>query len=813
MKATILFLFAILLTLVSAAQTKLNAISSTVKNDKNEIVEGATVRLLAAKDSSLLSSVATDNSGKYHFININNGTYLITIKALGQKMYSSVPIELDGKNNDIELPVTVLQSDQKNNLAEVVIQSKRMPLVQMETDKTVVNVEAMISSSTSNTLEVLGKTPGITVGTNGEISLNGRQGVLVLIDGRSTYMSGQDLAAYLKSIPGSQLDKIELIDNPSARYDAAGNGVINIRLKKNRIGGFTGSVSTGYTQGKYGKTYNSLSLNYNYKKINIFGNLGYTYEKDYTDDNFNRHFYTADGGLMSTVKLQNNQQNANKGINTNMGMDYAATPHTTFGFQFNLNESRNSGRFNYNNSNYSVQLDSAGNGNTLARTNKTNFGTNINMVHKFGDSGEELTADLNYLDYSTTNEQSLQNFIYRPDGTLLGNNSFFYHLPASIHIYTLKADYVHPLKNNAKLEAGFKSSWVNNDNVSDYYKVSGNNQMIDNRQSNHFKYKENINAAYVNGQKNWKYLGIQLGLRTENTVANGQQLGNEAVERTSFKKDYTQFFPSAIVSYKLDTVKKNTFSIALTRRINRPNYQYLNDFIVFRDQYSYTSGNSSLVPQYQYRYEFKYQYKQLLRMGFSYNRFNNVILQTTKVVNDVFITTPQNIAIGHMLILNTGISLSPAKWWDVNTEIRLSQMGLNGDVNGSNFVANTYVARVEVLNQFSFGRGWSAELGGYYASRDLDTQAFTSGMYRVNSGIQKKVFKNMGSIRIAADDIFHSWVYHNKSVDLPQSDYAEVRTYDTQRLGIAFSYRFGKDTFSRKSKHQNNAADEEKGRL
>jgi len=813
MKATILFLFAILLTLVSAAQTKLNAISSTVKNDKNEVVQGATVRLLAIKDSTLLSSVATDNSGKYHFININNGTYLITIKALGLKMYYSVPIQLDGKNNDIELPAAVLKSDQKNNLAEVVIQSKRLPLVQMETDKTVVNVDAMISSTTSNTLEVLGKTPGVTVGANGEIGLNGRQGVLVLIDGRSTYMSGQDLAAYLKSIPGSQLDKIELIDNPTAKYDAAGNGVINIRLKKNRIGGFTGSVSTGYTQGKYGKTYNSLSLNYNYKKINIFGNFGYTYEKDYTDDNFNRHFYIADGRLTSTVKLLNNQQNVNKGVNTNLGMDYAATAHTTYGFQLNLNKSHNTSNLNYNSSNYSDQLDSVGNGSILAKNNRTNFGTNINMVHKFGDSGKELSADLNYLDYTTSNQQSLQNFIFQQDGSMINNNDFFYSLPTSIHIYTLKADYVHPLKNKAKLEAGFKSSWVNNDNVSDYYKVSGNDQTIDNSQSNHFKYTENINAAYVNTQKNWQHFGIQLGLRAENTVSYGQQLGNEAVEGTSFRKDYTKLFPAAILSYKLDTVGKNTFSIALTRRINRPNYQYLNDFIVFHDRYSYTSGNSLLLPQYQYRYELKYQYKQLLRMGLSYNRFSNIILQTTRVVNDVFITQPQNIANGHMLILNTGISLSPAKWWSFNTDVRLSQIGLKGYVYGTTLTAETYIARVELLNQFSFGHGWSAELGGYYASKDMNSQAFTSGMYRVNGGIQKKVLKNMGSIRIAADDIFHSWVYRNNSIDLPQADYAQISKSDTQRLGIAFSYRFGKDTFSRKSKHQNNAADEEKGRL
>lgn len=813
MKAGILLLFALFLSQAGSAQLKSNTVSSTVRNDRNEIIQGATVRLWKVKDAVLISSVKTDDSGKYLFTDINKGTYFITVKALGQKMFRSSPIELNGENAAVELPVIILQPDQKNNLAEVVIQSKK-PLLQMEMDKTVVNVDAMISSTTSNTLEVLGKTPGVTVGANGEIGLNGRTGVLVLVDGRSTYMSGQDLAAYLKSIPGLQLDKIELIDNPSARYDAAGNAIINIRLKKNRQGGFTGSVSTGFSQGKYARTNNALSLNYNYKKINIFGNLGYNHEKTYVDDNFNRHFFNPDGSLASTVTLLNKQQNVSNGSNTDLGMDYAATAHTTFGFQFNFNESRDRGNFDYTSGNYSAgQLDSTGNGNTQAINTRKNFGTNINMVHQFGSSGRELSADLNYLNYSNKNEQSLQNLMNDPDGAVTGKSDFFYNMPSSIHIYTLKADYVHPLKNKAKLEAGFKSSWVNNDNLSDYYTVDGNAQTIDNAQSNHFKYTENINAAYLNAQKSWQYFSLQLGLRAENTISNGDQLGNAVIAGTSFRKDYTEFFPAVMASYKLDTVGKNTFSAAITRRINRPNYQLLNDFLVFHDQYSYTSGNSLLTPQYQNRYEIRYQYKQMLRIGLSYNKFSDIIFQTTRVVDNIFITQPENVASGHMLLLSTGISLSPAKWWRLNSDIMLSQMGLNGDVDGVKLNPATYVARVNIRNQFIFGKSWSGELGGYYASRDLNGQTFTSGMYVVDAGIQKKILHNMGSIRLGANDIFHSWVYHNSSIDLQQANYFQTSRSDTQRISLGFTYRFGKDTFSRKSKHENDAQNEEKSRM
>jgi outer membrane receptor protein involved in Fe transport len=545
----------------------------------------------------------------------------------------------------------------------------------------------------------------------------------VLIDGRSKYMSGQDLASYLKSVPGAQVDKIELIDNPSARYDAAGNAVINIRLKKNRTGGLTGNISTGFTQGKYLRSNNSLNLNYNYRKINVFGNMGYSYNKEYTDDSYDRRFFTVNDKPSSAVSLYNSQRSRNNGINANLGLDYSATENTTYGFQVNLNDSRNNGSLDYNSGNYSDDhLDSTGKGSSRGTNKRNNISTNVNLVHKFGKTGRELSADLNYLSYDGSNVQYLQSFIYQPDDSLTGNNEFFYDLPSSMHIYTAKADYIHPLKGKGRLETGFKSSWVNNDNVSDYYRVFNNERLIDNGQSNHFKYRENINAAYVNAQKSWKYFGLQLGMRIENTIANGDQIGNEVVEGSHFRKNYTKIFPALFLSYKLDTTGTNTFSFAITKRINRPNYQLLNEFLIFRDQYSYSTGNSMLNPQYQNRYEVKYQYKQLLRVGLSYNRFSDVIFQTTRVVDEVFITRPENVAKGYMLLLNTGISLSPAKWWSLNTDILLSRIGLNGDSYGIKLNPETYVARLNVLNQFQFGSGWSAELGGYYASRDLNGQ-------------------------------------------------------------------------------------------
>jgi hypothetical protein len=796
------------------AQSSAKMISGVVKDSGNEVLPGSTVRLLKASDSTMVAGEVTDGSGKFQFNNLENNTYVLDITSLGQKKYVSVPLTISDEQSTIVLPAIILLPAKSVELKEVTVKAKK-PLIEQDIDKTIVNVESMISSATSNTMEVLEKTPGISVGSNGEISLNGKSGVMVLIDGRSTYMSGQDLAAYLKSLPGGLLDKIELIDNPSAKYDAAGNAVINIRLKKNRAGGFTGSVSMGLTQGKYARNNDALNLNYSQKKVNVFANLGYNYEKNYALDIYDRRFYNASSKLISTVDLVNDQVYKNKGLNGNFGLDFTATAKTTFGLIFNLNRTNRNGIFDYKSKNYNADrvLELAGSGSTVGGDKRTNTGLNLNMLHKFNTSGRELSADVNYLHYTTKGNQTLQNLTFNRGEALINRTDFIYLTPSDINIYTAKADYVHPLKNKGKIEAGFKSSLIDNDNVFNFYNVKGGTQVIDNSNSNHFKYQENINAVYLNGQKSWKRFGAQLGIRVENTQIEGNQLGNEEVAGVKFTKNYTGFFPSAFVSYKLDDNGKNTFVLMAVRRISRPNYQLLNPFVFQRDQYTYSSGNPDINPQYQNRLELKYQHKQILNMGLSYNRFTNSILPATLTVDSIFLNRPDNIKGGYMLLLNTSVNSQVTKWWYTNTTLRLSRVGIRGVSQGASLDFDTNIARLELNNYFTLSKTISAELGGYYASRDFVAQAVTSGMYILNASIQKRIWDGKGSIRISANDIFHSWIYHNRSISLFQSEYFQTNETDTQRIGVAFTYRFGKDTFARKRRHNDNASDDEKGRL
>ncbi|MEO5684652.1 MAG: TonB-dependent receptor [Chitinophagaceae bacterium] len=814
MKLLISFLVLTALSFAGYAQPLPSVITGYVKDTKNDAIAGATVHLVNARDSTKIKTTATGDGGKFQFVNLPNGSYLLAITAIGQKKFISASLSIDSLHPGIELPVIILLPAKNTQLAEVVVKARR-PLIVQEIDRTVVNVESMITSASSNALEVLEKTPGVTVTSGGEISLNGRSGVLVLIDGRSTYMSGQDLAAYLKSLPGGLLEKIELMDNPPARYDAAGNAIINIRLKKNRAGGFTGSASAGYTQGKYGRNNNALNLNYNYKKINLFANAGVNLDKSYDKDKYDRRFYNPAHEPVSNIQLENYQLAKGNGTNLILGADYNPSKNTTLGFLFNINRGNSKSVTSYSSKNYNAKIepDSIGTGATNAANTRTNNGVNLNFLHKFGKSGKELSAEVNYLHYNSDGRQVLQNYVDEYSGVPISSSSFLYIIPSAINIYTVKTDYGQPLAKNARLEAGLKSSVVNNNNIASYYNTGNGMPVIDNKQSNHFKYHENIHAAYINAQVKWKRMGVQLGLRIENTKANGQQLGNDSVKESRFTKDYTQLFPAVFFQYKFDTLNKNSLTFSTTRRINRPNYQYLNPFMFMRDKYTYTAGNPELGPQYQYRYELKFQHKQSLRVGLSYNRFSNVIFQTTEAMGNVFITRPNNVAKGFMLLLNTGITANPAKWWTINADILLSYMGLRGMAYTEVLDPSTYVARLNFLNQFQFNKGWNAEVIAYYASRDLNGQSFTSGRFRASAAVQKKIWKDKGSIRLSFDDILHSWINHNKSVGLKQAQFYQVTESDTQRIGIAFTYRFGKSSFARKSKNNNNASEEEKGRV
>ncbi|NML23851.1 outer membrane beta-barrel protein [Pseudoflavitalea sp. G-6-1-2] len=812
MRALFFILLASIFPLLGLARQDVGfSISGRIRDLQNEPVAGATVRLLSAIDSSVVQSKSAKDNGQFEFTGMPAGQYIIAATATGRQPWFSSSLSIDAQQRRLVLPAIVLKPKKEANLKEVVVTAKK-PMIEQDIDKTIVNVESMVGAASGNTLDVLERSPGVMVDANGEITLSGASGVLVLIDGRPTYLSGRDLAGYLRSLPGGLLDKIELITNPPAKYDANGGAIINIKLKKKRTQGYSGNLNLSYSFAKTNRTYDALSLNYLNRKLNFFGNFSVGRYADYTDE-INNRSVNSKGNSSSTI-FKNYATSGNNDYSWRTGVDYMTTSKTTMGLIFNGGGNTRKDISDYSNEIFSAGKlpDSTGTGHTDNRRAGTQLGVNANIQHRFNEQGKELTADINYIQYRNTGHQNMLSALYNNTGALKRADEFYYDLPNDIDIYTARADYSLPLKNKASFAVGGKSSYVKNDNPSGYFNVEDGVMIPDHGRSNHFIYKETIHAAYVNGRKDWKRFGLQLGLRMENTDIKGTQLGNAKVEASAFSRNYTSLFPSVFTSYKLDSAGNHSLVLSYGRKINRPGYQQLNPFLFFIDQYSYSMGNPYLDPSFSNRMELKYRYKQFLTVTLMGERNTDGFYNATRVEGNTVITRTENLSSRQVLVLMTTLNFNPVKWWSVNYMIAGGRFDMKGQVDEEKFRLESWSMQTKWQNQFRFGN-WTAELFGTYTSPYVNWQKNIKARYWVNAGIQKKIMKGKGSLKLNVDDIFRTNRFDEELQGLKQIYNTRQAIQDTRRVGVAFTYSFGKETFSRKRKYNDNTADEVKERL
>ena len=806
-------LTALILPLVSFAQPSGGKITGIVQDAGSRPIPAISVQLLHAPDSTPVKGAVTNDQGKFELKKLKNGTYLLTVTGLGYKRYTSIHLTIDEGHSSLRLPAIILQRTGAKTLTAVAVTAKKA-LVEEQLDRTVVNVDAMIGNAGSNALDVLARSPGVIVSTDGSITLNGNS-TTVLIDGRPTYLSAADLAAYLRSVPAGVLDRVELMTNPPAKYDAAGATIINIRLKKNRAAGLTGNISTGWNQGVYGRTSDALNLNYHNGKVNLFSNLGYSLYRTYGDEPYQRYFYNDNGSLNNAVLTDNHYKTTSNAWNGKLGMDFSPSANTTCGIVLTGNTRPSNDRLDYISHSYDagMKLDSTARGYTSGEYSWKSFGANLNFQHRWGTEGKELSTDLDYINYSSKGNKYSPNFVTLPDGTPASELDFQYFAPADIHIYAAKTDYSHPLKGHVRLEAGAKYSYVNTDIATSYYDVSGNIYLPDYGQTNHFIYREHIAAGYATIGKEWKRLSAQLGVRVENTLSEGHQLGNAVIKDSSFSRNYTNLFPTAFFNYKLDSAGNHVLVLRYGRRINRPGYQQLNPFLVYQDKYSYSSGNPYLNPCYNYHIELSWRYKQLLTIGAHLDHVTDIIFSTTSTEGNLFITRPGNIANGHILFMVFNLSLSPAKWWSFNFNGRMGNLVNKSTINAVYLDKSILVGTADLYNQFKFKNGWSAEAQVQYRSRFVSAQNLTKDMCFANAAVQKNIWKDKGSLRLTLEDIFHTRKNHNQTTDIPHTAAFSSHIEDSQRIGLAFNYRFGKAPAQRKRRQNNTGADEEQGRV
>jgi len=810
-KIPLLTLLLIIISVSIFAQTPAASISGKITDGGDQkIIDAASVSLFEGSDSSLVKINITDKAGNFEFQNVLPGKYYLLATSIGHLSTYSPMINVQaGKSVSIgELKLT----PEIKTLKGVTVTAKK-PFIERKIDRTIVNVDASITNAGTTALEVLEKSPGVSVDKDGNVSLKGKAGVMIMLDGKPSYLSGDQLSNLLKNMPSSAIDQIEIMTNPSAKYDAAGNsGIINIKTKKNKMHGLNGSVSASLLQSYYTKTNNSLNLNYRTGKVNLFGNYSYSLWQSHRDQTIIRKFRNGNTKQIETIFDQDIiSHRKSDDHNIKAGMDFYASKNTTLGVVFSgyVNPHHNIDNNQTNLNDAANRVDSIVLANNTEDGNSKNFSTNLNLQHKFDSAGKEFTVDLDYLNYQNGNHTLLANQYFYPDFTVRKSPSqLFGNLPSEIKIYSAKTDFTFPLKNTAKIETGLKSSYVTTDNDALYQNQTSGGLVTDEGKTNHFIYKENINAAYINFSQQIKKWALQAGLRAENTNATGHQLGNASHADSSFMKNYVNLFPTVYVSYAVND--KNTFSANYGRRIDRPDYGDLNPFYYFLDEYTYEVGNTLLQPEFSNNIELSHTYNGFLTTTINYSKTKHVFTDVLKQITSERKTfqTKENLASK----INYGLAVSAnfpvTSFWSTNLFSNVNYNAYNGVIDGGNLKIDATTFMANMNNQFKFKKGWSAELSGFYRSKGIEGEIVINPMWRLDAGVQKMLLKNKGSLKFGVRDIFNSQNFSG-TVNYQDIDAYIKNIRDSRTYSLTFSYRFGKPLKNQQHRRTGGASDEQ----
>lgn len=783
----------------SFAQTTQAVVTGLVKDNKNIPIQAATISLMNPADSSVVKLSLTDKDGKFSFQNISPASYYITASAINFSRLNTKVFEINSVSLRMDISTMMLQPVMKT-LHAITINAKK-PLIEQKIDRMIVNVDASVTNVGSTALEVLEKSPGVSVDKDGNIALKGKPDVTIMIDGKPTYLSSTELANLLSNMNANQLSQIEIMTNPSAKYDAAGNGgVINIKTKKNTANGLNGSVTLNYGQGVYPKTNNSVMLNYRTGKINAFVNYGYTLNKSYIDVNVVRNFMNANGTKSYELDQSTHAVNQSQNNNLKFGLDYFINPKTTIGLVaagFVAPQNQTSFTTSY-------IKDSLRNVTSIEKTTKTtdntwkNGNVNINFTTSFDNDKKNLSANVDYLHYNFAGNQNVIGSGYDANDQLQSATYLTNLLPLQINVFASRMDYSQDLSNGLKLELGVKSSLVKTDNTSLFYTAENNEQKFQDSMSNAFNYRENINAAYVNLNKKLGDWTLQAGVRAENTNYKGSQVSYTSQLDSNFSRSYTGLFPTAFIAYELN--ENNTFALSAGRRIDRPAYQQLNPFISFVDKYMRMAGNPFLQPQLSNTIELSHTYKNIFTTTLNYSVIHNMINETM-IQNDSLITRSiGNIGTRYNFGVAESATIPFSKWYTGIFFANLYENKYDGNVNGYPLKASQLTLELSINNQFNFQKGWAAELSGKYSTRSRDEgQAISLPLGQVSAGISKQLLKNKASLKLNVRDIFLTQKI-NEIQNFQDVQSTLHITRDTRVVNVAFVYRFGVQAKAKQSR-------------
>lgn len=758
-------------------------VKGTVVSETGEAVSHGTVALLNAADSVLVKTTLTNESGNFDLI-VRPGRYLVQVTASGL-LQQNMPLIVVEKQPAASAVVIRLQ--RMTRVLEAVKIVSKKPLIERKVDRTVVNVDALISNAGSNALEVLELSPGVRV-DNDAISLNGKQNVTIYIDDKPTYLQGSDLASYLRSIPAGQLDKIEIMPNPSARYDAAGNGgIINIKLKKIKNKGFNGSFVSENIRGRRSRLSQSGSFNWRNNRVNLYGNITYYKGTGLAVVNSNRNYMDSSSNLRSLTQLST-INSPNWSWQGKAGIDWSASPKTTWSMYISRfsraleMETSLSSRQAYSNATDSL---TDGINNMYSRTGNTSV--HADFRHVYDTSGKELSVTADYTCYGFDDRLQNINSSYKNGGSNVNKEILNGDLSDRINILSAKADYVHPFNRHTKIETGYKASIITTRNNAVYTGVINDTIQAGYAADNLFRYNENIYAGYLNYHTQFKSMEMQLGARVEHTRSAGRQTGG-----MSFTRNYTQLFPTVFLSWQPDSSNTHRFQFSYGRRIARPGYANLNPFATPRDRYTYSEGNPLLRPELSRNFELSYIFRNDITVSFFYNQLKDAINETVITEGDLIYNRPDNIGRSIIRGFSLNGSWHPVEWWQSNASMLYAHTQLRSVLYDKEIFSQGQSWSLTVTQQLTLKKGWSAELLTDYSSAQVYAQYRDAATWYMHAGIGKKIWKDKGSLRLNVRDVFYTRRDRQDYLAVSGITGFSSRKWDTRSVTLAFTYRFTK---------------------
>jgi len=786
------------------AQAGFPVIHGKVSDERHLAAEASPVMLFAAADSSIVKHVFCDKNGRFT-ITVKPGKYMLLVSRIGYAQIYKGPYELKS-GDDIAVPEISLSPYLPilPELKEVSITAQR-EYIEVKPDRTILNVQSSPVAQGNSALEILQHdAPGVHADTHGNISMLAHQNALITIDNKPVSLTGQDLYDYLQSIQGNTIQRIEEIYSPSAKYDAAGAGIINIVLKKSSNAGTNVTVNAGAGYGNFYKANAGVNFNNRMGKVNVFGNYSYADNKaDHkilTDRTINYRNILSDYDVDYYATLQNYNHNFR------IGTDYAITVNHTLGVL--ISGTNNNYDKEKNNSLYITNqgiLDSIIKTKSQVNGGLSNISYDINYSGKLDTAGKTLSADFVFNNINRRYDEDIDNNFYNAAGSSYRPALYLQNLsPSGIRIWASKIDYANPLSKTALIEMGIKFSWVksNNDLVFGP-KVNGVYQSSS--LSNNFIYNENINAAYINYTNNIGKVNLIAGLRAEQTNSDG----NSITKMTLVKKNYLDWFPHLKLNYSAD--EKNEFNFSYDRGLTRPPYELVNPFVNFVDLYDYKKGNPNLLPQYTNNIQITHTYNKILKTtlyGMVVTNFSKFVDYVQNDSSKVSVDSTRNFGTYYVAGLKFYAPVTFTTWWDAKFLLDIAYQRLKAYPGNGDLDKGTPDINFSSTQHFTIGTTIDADIIGKYESPNFYGIGQNKSQYEVNADISKKLFNKNGTLSLGINDIFNT--YRDRSTINYQN--LNMTVYDkieTRKVTLNFTYRFGNISLKGTKKHDTGNEEEQ----